>query len=221
MLIDLLREHLGVPHGVERQERLSEARRERRLRLIHAVFSTSHLGSVARNEVEHGLLLGKFRNGWKYAASVASQEHDVCWVTLGEAGNLCIVDELDRIGAASVFRKSCVVVVNNSSDRVEDGIFQNRAELDGVEDVGFFLSRQTDALGVASPLDVEDTSIAPAVLVIADECSLGIGGKSRLASSRKTEEDGDIAILALICGRVESQDVVLDWHLVEHDGEDA
>lgn len=59
------------------------------------------------------------------------------------------------------------------------------------------------------------------MLVVTDESTLGVGGECGLASSRQTEEDGDITVLALVGGRVESQDIVLDGHLVEQDGEDT
>lgn len=63
VVLDLVRQHLGVPHRVQRQERLREARRERRLRLRHPVLRARHLGRVARDEVEHGLRAVELRDG--------------------------------------------------------------------------------------------------------------------------------------------------------------
>lgn len=59
------------------------------------------------------------------------------------------------------------------------------------------------------------------MLVITDERTLRISGQSGLASTGETEEDGDVAILALVGGRVQSQNVVLNRHLVEEHGEDT
>lgn len=59
------------------------------------------------------------------------------------------------------------------------------------------------------------------MLVVTDQSTVGVGGEGGLASSGQTEEEGDIAILALVGGRVQGQDVVLDGHLVEENSEDA
>lgn len=42
-----------------------------------------------------------------------------------------------------------------------------------------------------------------------------------LASSRQTEENSDVAILALVGRRVQGQDVVLHGHLIEEHREDS
>ena len=63
--------------------------------------------------------------------------------------------------------------------------------------------------------------LTPAVLVIADESTVWVGGKGGLASPRETKEQGDISLGAFIGGRMQGQDVVLDGHEVEHDGEDS
>ena len=59
------------------------------------------------------------------------------------------------------------------------------------------------------------------MLVVTDQGTLGVSRQGGLASTGETEEDGDIAVLALVGRRVESEDVVLDGHLVEEDGEDT
>jgi hypothetical protein len=59
------------------------------------------------------------------------------------------------------------------------------------------------------------------VLVVTDQSTLRVGRKSCLASTGETEEDGDVAVLALVGGGVESKDIVLDGHLVEEDREDS
>lgn len=70
-------------------------------------------------------------------------------------------------------------------------------------------------------LNVEDTIITPAVLVVTNKRTLGVSGKSSLASSGKAEEDRHITLLALVGRRMKSQYVVLDWHLVEEHSEDT
>lgn len=59
------------------------------------------------------------------------------------------------------------------------------------------------------------------MLVITDQLTVLVSGKSGLASAGKTEENGNLAILALVGRGVEGENVVLDWHLVEENGEDT
>lgn len=59
------------------------------------------------------------------------------------------------------------------------------------------------------------------MFVVADQRTLGIGRQGRLAGTRQTEKHGDIAILALVCRRMQGQHIVLNGHLVEENGEDT
>jgi len=77
VLLDLLGEHGSVAHGVQGQEGLGETGREGSLGLGDTVLGTGHLGSVTRDEVEHGLLGGELGDGRKDTTSVASEENDV------------------------------------------------------------------------------------------------------------------------------------------------
>ena len=52
-----------------------------------------------------------------------------------------------------------------------------------MEDLRLLFFAQVDAFGVAAALEVEDSKVAPAVLVVADEASLGVGLKRSLAGS--------------------------------------
>ena len=72
-----------------------------------------------------------------------------------------------------------------------------------------------------SSLDVEDTGITPAMLIITNQSSVGVCGKSGLAGTRKTEKHSDITILALIRGRMEGENVVLYRHFIEENGENT
>ena len=180
---DLVREHLGVAHGMQGEEGLGEAGGEGGLGLGDALLGACHLGRVAADEVEHGLFAVEFGNGREHAAGVAGQEDDVGWVVVGETGDFGVFDKLDGVCAARVFGQGGIVVIHHSGVRLEDDIFEDGAEFDGAEDVGFFLRGQTDAFGVAATFDVEDASVTPAVLVVADQGTLGIGGKSGLAGA--------------------------------------
>lgn len=221
VLLDLVGEHGGVAHGVQGQEGLGEARGEGGLGLGDTILGTGHLGGVTRDEVEHGLLGGELGDGGQDTAGVASQQDDVGGVVVALAGDLGVLDVLDGVGAASVLGQGGVIVVDNTGDGVEDDVLEDGTELDGVENIGLLLGGETNALGVAATLNVEDTSVRPAVLVITDQLALGVGRQGGLAGTGQTEEDSDIAILTLVGRGVQGQDVVLDGHLVEEDSEDT
>ena len=221
VLLDLLGEHLGVAHGVEGEEGLGEAGGEGGLGFSHTLLGTGHLGGVSGNKVVHGLLGVELGDGRKDTAGIAGEEDNVLGVLVGDAGNLGVLNVLDGVGTARVLRQGVVVVVDNTGDGVEDDVLEDGAEADGAKDIRLLLGRETNALGVATTLNVEDASVAPAVLVVTNQGTLGVGRQSRLSSSRQTEEDGDIAILALVGRRVQGEDVVLDGHLVVEDGEDS
>lgn len=221
MVGDLVRKHGGVLHGVKSQEGLGEARRESGLGLSDTLFGTSHLGSVTRNEVVHGLLGAELGDGREDTAGVTCEENDVGRVAAGDAGDLGVLDVLDGVCAASVLGKGGVVVVDNSGCGVEDNVLKDRAELDGVENIRLLLGGETNALGVATALNVEDALVAPAVLVVTDQGTLGVSREGGLASAGKTEEDCDIAVLALVGRRVEGKNVVLDGHLVVENSENT
>jgi len=80
VLLNLFREHLGVAHGVESEERLREARREGSLGLGDTLLGTGHLGSVTGDEVVHGLLGAELGDGRKDTAGVAGEEDNVLGV---------------------------------------------------------------------------------------------------------------------------------------------
>lgn len=218
---DLVREHLGVLHGVKGEEWLGEARGEGGLGLGDTLLGTGHLGGVAGDEVVHGLLSVELGDGRKDTAGVAGQENDVGRVVGGDARDLGVLDVLNRVGAASVLGEGGVVVVDNASLRVENDVLEDGAELDGVENIRLLLSGEANALGVAAALNVEDAAVTPAVLIVANQSALRVGGKSGLASAGKTEENSDVAVGALVGGGVKSENVVLDGHLVVQDGEDS
>jgi hypothetical protein len=218
---DLLCKHGGVLHGVEGQEGLGEARGEGGLGLSDTLFGTGHLGGVTRDEVVHGLLSAELGNGRKDTTGVACEENDVGWVVAGNAGNLGVLDVLDGVCATSVLGKGGVIVVDNSGGGVEDDVLEDGAELDGVENIGLLLSGEANALGVAAALNVEDTSVTPAVLVVTDQGTLGVGREGCLASAGETEEDGHVSVLTLVGGRVKGKDIVLDGHLVVENSENS
>lgn len=138
-----------------------------------------------------------------------------------DAGNLGVLDVLNGVGATGVLGEGVIVVVNDTGGGVEDDVLQDGSEADSTEDVRLLLGGEANGLGVAATLDVEDALVAPAVLIVTDQSALGVSRERGLAGARQAEEDGDVSVLALVGGRVQGEDVVLDGHLEEEDGEDA
>lgn len=219
--LNLVCQHLGVAHGVQSQEGLGEARGEGSLGLKDSVLGASHFGGIAGDEVEHDLLAGELRDRRQHTPRVAGEQDDVARVVRGKARNLSVLDVLDGVGAASVLGQSRVIIVNDTSIRIEDDILQNGAKLHRVEDIRLLLGGETDALGVATALDVEDTVVTPAVLVVTNQLPVGVGRQCRLSSPRQAEEQGHVTLLTLVCRGVKGEHVVLHWHLVEENREDA
>lgn len=183
VLGDLVCKHAGVAHGVKGKEGLGEAGGEGGLGFCYTVLSTGHLGGVTGDEVEHCLLSGELGDRGENTTSIAGEEDDVCGVVVGQAGNLGVLDVLNGVGAAGVLGEGGVVVVDNTADGVENDVLKNGTEADGVENIGFLFGRESDALGIAATLNVEDTTVGPAVLIVTDESTLGVGGESGLSSS--------------------------------------
>lgn len=221
VVLDAVCQHAGILHGVQSQEGLGKARGEGGLGLGDTVLGTSHLGGVAGDEVEHGLGAIELGDGRQDTAGVAGQEDNVGGHVGRQARDLGVLDVLDGVSAASVLGEGRVIVVDGTRIGVEDDILQDRAVADGAKDIRLLFGRQTDALGVAATLNVEDTAVRPAVLVVTNQGTVGVGRQSGLAGTRETEEEGDVAVGALVGGRVQGQDVVLDGHFVEEDSEDT
>jgi hypothetical protein len=221
VLLDLLGEHLGVAHGVQGEEGLGEAGGEGGLGLGDTLLGTGHLGSVSGDEVVHGLRGVQLGDRGKDTAGVAGEEDNVLGVLVGNAGNLGVLNVLDRVGAAGVLGQGVVVVVYDTSDWVKYDVLEDRTEADGTVDIWFLLGREANALGVATTLDVEDTSVRPAVLVVTNQGTLGVSRQGGLSGSGQTEENGDIAILTFVGGRVQGEDVVFDRHLIVENGKDS
>ena len=219
--LDAVSQHLGVAHGVQGQEGLGEAGGEGSLGLGDTILGAGHLGGVARDEVEHGLVAVELGDGGQDTASVAGQEDNVGGHVGGQARNLGVGNVLDGVGAAGVLGEGAVIVVNGAGVGVEDDVLEDGTVADGAVDIGLLLGGEANALGVAATLDVEDTVVTPAVLIITNQGTVGVGRQGGLAGTRETEEEGDITALALVGRGVQGEDVMLDGHFVEENGEDA
>jgi hypothetical protein len=185
-------------------------------------LGAGELAGVAVDEVVHRLLgaeLGDGRASTPKASAVRKMTFLGC---PPDGGDDRAVDEVDGVGDAGVLGVLGGVVVGDAGALVDGRVLEHGAEADGVPDLGLALLREFDALGVAAALEVEDAGGPPAVLVVADEGAVGIGGERGLARAGEAEEERDVGGVALgdVAGAVHGEDALLG-HVEVHGVEDA
>src|ERR1700750_316141 len=102
-----------------------------------------------------------------YSIGYALKQSEIHGIQSEEQGDL----------PASILSQGTVVIVDDAGNRVKDDILKNGAKFDSIEDVGFSLGSKADALGITTALDIKHPLIAPAVLIVSDQSTLGISGK--------------------------------------------
>ncbi len=176
-----------------RQERRGKAGGEFRLDADQALLGAGDLGGVAGEEVIHRLRRRQLGDRRHHAEGVGGEQHDVLRHA-GAAGARGVRNKVERIGGARVLGLRLVVEVADARVRIEHDVFKHGAEaVRGGVDFRLRLGGKLDALGVAAAFEIEDALRAPAVLVVADQRALGIGGERRLAGAGKAEEQRHIA----------------------------
>ena len=93
-------------------------------------------------------------------------------------------DEFEGIAGAGVFRDLVARIIGRARARIENEIFKNGAEANGIPDTRLAGRRQANRLGVAAAFEVEDPLVRPAVFVIADQSAFGIGRQRGFAGAR-------------------------------------
>lgn len=162
---------------MKNDEGCTVACRERRYGFHHPVLRAWCLGRISGQEVIARLLRRQPRYGWQDTVCITSEHYNIARLSVDQARNSCVRDELDGICASRVFRDVHVVVVGFAIDRIVYNVLEDRAEPDGTVDLGFFLCGEVNAFGVAATLDVEYTAVRPHVLVVANELASRIGRK--------------------------------------------
>ena len=105
----------------------------------------------------------------------------------GDTWNLGVLNELDRIRAARVLRDADVGVIDHSIF-IEHDVLKHGAEAQRLENIRLVFRRKIDRLGVATSFDVENSVVAPAMLIVADEMAFRVGGEGRFARAAQAEE---------------------------------
>ena len=205
------------------EEGLAEAGGEGRGRLGDAALRAGELGGEAGEEVILRLLGREDAHGRQDAERVGGEEDHVVG---GGAGGLAVdllddlFDVLDRVAHAGVLGDGLVGKVDLAF-RVQRDVLEERVALDGVVDIGLGLGVEVDDLGVAAALEVEHALIVPAVLVVADQQALRVGGEGGLAGAGEAEEDGGVLALHVGVGGAVHRGDALQGQIVVHHGEHA
>src|SRR5258708_34265788 len=98
-----------------------------------------------------------------------------------------IGNKIERIGCARVFRFGNIIVIG-SAVRIENDILQNRTAPDRAPDFRLLLFRKFYAFRIASPFEIKNSVITPAMFVIPDKRSRWIGGKVVLPVSQSPKQ---------------------------------
>ena len=117
------------------------------------------LRSVTSQEVIASLLGRQFADRWENTESIAREHDNVLGLTLNNARNAGVGDELDRVCATGILGDADIIVVRLASYNVIDDVLEDGTKTDGVVDLGFLFGGKVDALGVTSTLDVENTIV--------------------------------------------------------------
>ena len=173
---------------MELQECLTEASGEGRCRLCDSALCTSKLCCETGQEVVLCLLRSQDGYRRKYTECICGEEdHVLSCRTCGDRAN-DIFNMVDRIGYTGVLGYALVSEVDHTVF-IKCYVLEKSIALDRVVDIrlGFFI--KVDNFSVAAALEVEYSVVVPAVLVITDQETLRICGKSCLTCSGKSEED--------------------------------
>ena len=219
-LLHLLDQLLSVLGGVQLQEGLTEAGGEGGGGLGDAALGAGQLCGEAGQEVVLGLLRSQDGDRGQDAECISRQEDDILGCGCRRDGADDVLDVVDGVGDAGVLGHALVGEIDVALS-VQSDVLQQSVALDGVVDVGLRVLVQVDDLSVAAALEVEDAVVVPAVLVIADEQTLRVGGQGGLAGAGQTEEDGSVLALLVGVGRAVHGSDALQRQEVVHHGEHA
>ena len=200
------------------QEGLSEAGGEGRSGLGDSALGSGKLCGESGQEVVLGLFGSQDGYRRQYAEGVSGQEDNFlgCRRCGYRAHN--VLNMVNRIRYTGVLGHALIGEVDLAV-LIQSYVLKQSVSLDCVVDIRLGVLVQVDNLCIAAALEVEHAVVVPAVLVIADQQTLGIGGKGGLTGSGKAEEDGGVLTVHIgIRGAVHGSDS-LQRQVVVHHGE--
>src|SRR6266700_1455837 len=133
-----------------------------------------------------------------------------------DAGNHCVVDVLNRIGAPRVLGEADIVVIGDTGFRLQHNVLQDGTKANRFPYLGIIFMRELDGLGVAAAFKIENAGRTPSVFVVADEPALGVRRKSGLARSGKTKVQSSHTVASNVGGAVHGKNITLRQKKVHH-----
>ena len=189
------------------------------MRLGDPHFGAGDFGGVAADEMVHRLLRREFADRGQNTESVAGEQDDVAGMS-AHARGLGVGDKLDGVGSACIFRNGRVVVIDLTRVGIHNDVFQHRSETDRGKDGRFLFGGQVNCFGVTAPFDIENAVVGPAMFVVSDQGSFGIGGQSGFTCPGQPEEQRNVALGSFVGATVHRKHADFG-HQIVHDREDA
>ena len=129
------------------------------------------------------LVWAELGDGRHHTGGIAGKEDDVKRMS-GALLRLVVRDVRKRVSRARVLGHGVVVQVQPPGNGIEADVFQHRTKAPrALINLRLGLGRKTDHFGVAAIFKVEHAIVAPAMFVIANQMSSGVGGQRRLAGT--------------------------------------
>ena len=126
-----------------------------------------------------------------------------------------LLDVVDGVRYAGVFGHALVCEVNHAFF-LHGHVLEESVAADSVVDVRFAVLVEVDNLGIAATFEVEYAVVVPAVFVVTDEETLGVGRESGLAGTREAEEDSGVLAVHVGVGRAVHGSDALEGEVVVH-----
>ncbi len=202
---------------MQRQERRAEAGGEGWGWLGHTALGTRQFSGKAGEEMVLRLAGGQAGNRWQHAECICGQENHLRGVTRLRYRLDDVLDVVDRVRDAGVFRFRGIVEVDRTIGTHGD-VFQQRIAANRVVDIRLCLFRQANGLSVAAAFKVKHAVIIPAVFIVANQTTFWIGGQRCFTGAGKAEEHCYIAFFPDVRRAVHGGDTAQRQQVV-HDRE--
>src|SRR5258706_4903937 len=171
---------LGIAGWMQRKKCLAEAGRKCSLRLGNSNFSSRNFCSVAGNEMIHGLSRIELRNRRQHSESICCKEENIFWFGAHRGFN-GIINKINRICYAGVFRFLDIVEINSCSAGEKFGVLYQRSETDSVKNLWFFFFGKIYAFSITSSFKIKYTIVTPAMLIITNQFAVRVSRKRCLS----------------------------------------
>ena len=169
------------------QECLAKASRECRCRLCDSTLCTSKFSCESRQEIVLSLSFCQDRYWRKYSESICGQEDYVlsCRCRRDRAND--VFNVVDRIRYTSILCYTLICEINLAFS-IKCYVLKKSVTFDCIVDVRLRFFVKVDNLSVASAFEVEYAVVIPAMLVITDQETFRVCGKSCFTCSGRPKK---------------------------------